>query len=184
MKINLFQISALIICTYLILTIGIIKMIPDSEMRGQFGDLFGSINGLFSALAFGAIIYSIWLQREDLKNQKETIEMQIEELKHQREELELTREEMKLSRRQHEIMAEANQEQVAQLKKQNVVSEHINKLKVYQSRIEAIQNILQGSSSGKYPIDRTTRNFYEQSLKETFSKYEVIARKDIDKLGE
>ena len=39
--------------------------------RGTFGDMFGAANALFSGLAFGGIIYTILLQREDLKSTKE-----------------------------------------------------------------------------------------------------------------
>ncbi|SKC53570.1 putative phage abortive infection protein [Ohtaekwangia koreensis] len=54
--------------------------------RGQFGDMFGAVNALFSGLAFAGIIYTILLQREELKAQRE-------ELKLNREELQLTRQE-------------------------------------------------------------------------------------------
>ena len=44
--------------------------------RGQFGDIFGSINALFSGLAFSGLIYTIFLQREEIskleKSQKES----------------------------------------------------------------------------------------------------------------
>lgn len=38
--------------------------------NGEFGDMFGSVNTLFSGLAFGGIIYTIFLQREDRRVQK------------------------------------------------------------------------------------------------------------------
>lgn len=37
------------------------------ENRGQAGDLFGSVNSLFAGLAFAGVIYSVRLQREDLR---------------------------------------------------------------------------------------------------------------------
>ncbi|UTW61680.1 putative phage abortive infection protein [bacterium SCSIO 12741] len=52
--------------------------------RGTFGDLFGSINALYSGLALAGIILTILLQRLELKNQQE--------------ELQLTRKELKLTR--------------------------------------------------------------------------------------
>jgi hypothetical protein len=39
--------------------------------RGQFGDLFGSVNALFSGLAFAGLIYAILLQRQELSLQRE-----------------------------------------------------------------------------------------------------------------
>lgn len=57
---------------------------------GVFGDSFGLLTALFSGLAFGGIIITILLQRDELKLQRE-------ELKLQREELEKTREELRKS---------------------------------------------------------------------------------------
>lgn len=39
----------------------------DSAAKGQFGDQFGAINALFSGLAFAGIIFTIFLQRGDLR---------------------------------------------------------------------------------------------------------------------
>lgn len=39
----------------------------DLQYRGQFGDQFGAVNALFSGLAFAGIIFTILLQRRDLK---------------------------------------------------------------------------------------------------------------------
>jgi hypothetical protein len=38
--------------------------------RGTFGDMFGAINSLFSALAFGGVIYTIYLQKTELGLQR------------------------------------------------------------------------------------------------------------------
>lgn len=51
------------------------------QIRGIFGDMFGSINSLFSGFAFAGIIYTIYLQRKELKLQRL-------ELKETRKELE------------------------------------------------------------------------------------------------
>ncbi|WP_339683796.1 hypothetical protein [Gimesia maris] len=47
------------------------KIYPESEMQGQFGDMFGGANALFSGCAFVAIIYTIYLQKLDLNRQYE-----------------------------------------------------------------------------------------------------------------
>lgn len=65
------------------------------DERGQFGDLFGGLNALFTGLAFAGLIYTILLQRRELELQ--------------RGELRLTREELRAS-------AEAQADQVTQLK--------------------------------------------------------------------
>jgi hypothetical protein len=36
----------------------LVRLIPDAPTRGQFGDQFGSINALFSGLAFAVIFCS------------------------------------------------------------------------------------------------------------------------------
>lgn len=57
------------------------------ELAGSFGDLFGSLNALFTALAFVAVWWTGRMQRQEL-------EFQREELRLQRQELELTRGEL------------------------------------------------------------------------------------------
>jgi hypothetical protein len=42
---------------------------------GTFGDMFGAINALFSGLAFAGIIFTILLQREELKLQRKELEL-------------------------------------------------------------------------------------------------------------
>ncbi|WP_439412725.1 hypothetical protein [Enterobacter ludwigii] len=51
------------------------------EARGTFGDMFGSINVLFSGLALGAVVYTIHLQQQDLKIQRDVQRIQLEDLK-------------------------------------------------------------------------------------------------------
>lgn len=62
---------------------------------GTFGDMFGAVNALFSGLAFAGLIYTILLQREDLKIQRKSFDNQFKELQHQVEntkrQLELTK---------------------------------------------------------------------------------------------
>jgi hypothetical protein len=50
------------------------KKISDLEGRGLFGDKFGSINALFSGLAFAGIIFTIFLQKRELALQREELE--------------------------------------------------------------------------------------------------------------
>ena len=55
-------------------------LLVDSETRGTFGDMFGTINALFSGLAFAGVIYTILLQTQELKYQREDNEMTREQL--------------------------------------------------------------------------------------------------------
>lgn len=56
-------------------------LFPDWSTRGQFGDVFGAANSLFSGLAFAGLIYAILLQREDLALQRTELELTRQELK-------------------------------------------------------------------------------------------------------
>lgn len=58
--------------------------ISSNEIRGQFGDKFGSVNALFSGLAFAGLIYTIALQRKDLQLQKKDLELTRKELEGQK----------------------------------------------------------------------------------------------------
>lgn len=63
----------------------------DYEDRGTLGDMFGTINSLFSGLAFAGIIFTILLQRKELGYQRE-------ELKETREEFIIQNKTLKLQR--------------------------------------------------------------------------------------
>ena len=75
-------------CWYLLLTNTYLSGYTE---RGQFGDMFGVINSLFSGLAFGGIIYTILLQREELKAQREELKLTKQEFITQNETLRLQR---------------------------------------------------------------------------------------------
>jgi hypothetical protein len=54
--------------------------LPDWEKRGQFGDVFGAVNALFSGLAFSGLILAILLQRDDLDLQRQELTLTRQEL--------------------------------------------------------------------------------------------------------
>ena len=75
-------ITGIIIITILIITPIIVNSIIDNWTdRGTFGDLFGVVNALFSGLAFAGIIYTILLQRTELKLQRQELKETRLELK-------------------------------------------------------------------------------------------------------
>jgi hypothetical protein len=53
--------------------------LSNEELRGVFGDKFGAINALFSALAFAGIIFTIILQKKELKLQREELAETLDE---------------------------------------------------------------------------------------------------------
>lgn len=58
----------------------IMLYLPEWSDRGTFGDLFGAVNALFSALAFAVLIYTIILQREEIKQNRAEIVLNRKEL--------------------------------------------------------------------------------------------------------
>lgn len=69
------MVSGIIILIVWILTFIVIRFsFSDYEKMGQFGDLFGCVNALFSGLAFAGLIYTIYLQKNELYNTKKELE--------------------------------------------------------------------------------------------------------------
>ncbi|MBN8702740.1 MAG: putative phage abortive infection protein [Bacteroidetes bacterium] len=66
-------------------------VLKERANRGTFGDMFGSINALFSGLAFGGIILTILLQRKELELQRKELRQTRKEFKIQNETLRLQR---------------------------------------------------------------------------------------------
>jgi len=64
--------------------------------RGTFGDMFGGLNSLFSGLAFAGIVFTILLQRIELKYQREELRLTRETLKDQKDEMEAQNETLRL----------------------------------------------------------------------------------------
>ncbi len=62
------------------------QFIPVGD-RGSFGDMFGGLNALFSGFAFVGIIYTILLQRIELKLQRKELELTRNVLEEQRKEM-------------------------------------------------------------------------------------------------
>lgn len=56
---------------------------------GEFGDMFGAVNALFTGLAFATLIYTAWMQREELALQREELAATRAELSGQREQMRL-----------------------------------------------------------------------------------------------
>ncbi len=60
--------------------------IPITE-RGEFGDMFGGLNALFSGLAFAGLIFTIYLQRKELELQRKELSDTRQVLKNQQMEM-------------------------------------------------------------------------------------------------
>jgi hypothetical protein len=70
------------------------KAFPDEA--GLWGDSFGFVNAILSALAFAGVLITLWLQRRELQLQ--------------RDEMKLTRQELEMTRKEHRRVAKAQEE--------------------------------------------------------------------------
>ena len=91
----------------------------DWAVRGQFGDMFGAVNALFSGLAFAGLVVTIFLQRNELALQ--------------RNELELTRQELSRSAQAQE---DASRALTAQIEMQ-ILSSRLNALNTLLASVNA-----------------------------------------------
>ncbi len=64
-------------------------LLKDQTERGTFGDMFGSVNAIFSGLAFVGVIYAILLQSKELKLQRKELRFTRKELEGQKIQMEL-----------------------------------------------------------------------------------------------
>lgn len=100
-RIHFLFIASVVLGAWLATPFVIRWLYPELEEQGQFGDMYGSINALFSGLALGGAIIAIILQSQELKLQREELVNQREELKNQRQEMERNNE---LFKKQNEIL--------------------------------------------------------------------------------
>ena len=63
----------------------LLTLVPGWSERGQFGDMFGAANTLFSGLAFSALVYALVLQRKELSLQRRELALTRDELAKQSE---------------------------------------------------------------------------------------------------
>lgn len=97
----------------LIYNAALTALLGDSTSRAEFGDSFGAAGVLVSALAFGAFLVSLHLQRREHRAHRTELGLQREELVNQRLELVLQREEMALQREELAASRKAQEASVA-----------------------------------------------------------------------
>lgn len=125
------------------------QLLPEWAVSGQFGDMFGGLNALFSGLAFLGVIYAIFLQREELGLQ--------------RKELELTREELKRTAEAQEKSEKALSKQAASLK----VTAKLNGLSAI---LQHYNTLIELTNSAKYGIDRAEFNARKKDADEVIEQ--------------
>lgn len=96
---KLFICAGCVICAVWLASFVLICLCIDGwDVRGQFGDLFGAVNALFSGLAFVGLIITIRQQHKDLEYQRQAIEQTNREMQNQTEEFNQQNETMKIER--------------------------------------------------------------------------------------
>jgi hypothetical protein len=64
-----------VIIVQVIAVVAVKTLIESSAEEGQFGDLFGVTNSTFSGIAFAGLVYTILLQREELRLQRKELSL-------------------------------------------------------------------------------------------------------------
>jgi len=77
----LIKMSVFVIIIWLLSALIINSFTSNWSDRGTIGDMFGAVNALFSGLAFAALIYTIILQHQEIKVNREEIQLNRKELK-------------------------------------------------------------------------------------------------------
>lgn len=130
-----------VVSVFLVYSFAVRIFLPEWAESGQFGDMFGGLNALFSGLAFLGVIYAIFLQREELGLQ--------------RKELELTREELKRTAEAQEKSEKALSKQAASLK----VTAKLNGLSAI---LQHYNTLIELTNSAKYGINTAEFNARKQ----------------------
>ncbi len=142
-------VPAILVGYYLAIT----HLLPSLELRGQFGDMFGAMNALFSGFAFLGIIYTIYLQRNELSLQ--------------REELKLTRQELTRTAEAQEKSEKALSRQAASLK----ITAKLNGLS---ARLQHYNSLIEVSNNARHGIDRAIFSENKKKAEEVIKEIEIL----------
>jgi hypothetical protein len=66
-----FGLIILVLFLWTLSAILLFRFYPTLEERGQFGDMFGAVNSLFSGLAMAGVVYAVVLQVHELREARE-----------------------------------------------------------------------------------------------------------------
>jgi hypothetical protein len=128
------------------------SLISSWSDRSAFGEMFGGLNTFFSGLAFGGLIYAIYLQSKELRYQRRELKYQRRELRFQRLELELTRNELKRSAETQEKSEEALKKQVDELIHQRRLSVMPGFILYFQQPTDYIPTIMNIGHGGAFNV--------------------------------
>ena len=121
--------------------------------RGQFGDMFGAINALFSGLAFAGLIITILLQRKELSAQQGELRQNTQALRDQKEVFDAQKDEMISQGKQMVIQSQALETQLKILDSQNTTSKRqrfegtfFKMVDIHLSNLRALHYVSPGTS--------------------------------------
>ncbi len=120
---------------------------------GEVGDIFGAANSLFSGLAMAGIIFTILLQKKELKLQRE-------ELRATREEFTQQNTTLKLQRFENTFF------QLVRLHQENVLN-----LSIWRKGPDPLYDKLDASIREKVPVEIKGRNVFDTVLHELYSEF-------------
>lgn len=132
------------------------------EKYGTYGDSYGSLNTLFSGLAFAILIISLFMQRQELQAQRLELEAQRNEIS---ESNEIARQQRQITEQQKVL----NEQQIKDARVQNFYDLLFRYLNRYELKFKAIRYEPQGN----YHI-----NYFEQYNKYVFFYLEQLDRYD------
>lgn len=140
-------------CIFVVVIMAIANIIisysfPKMDERGQFGDMFGVLNALFSGLAFAGLIITIRQQHIDLGYQWQTIKQTHDEMERQTKEFEI---------------------QNRTLKRQQFDNTFFELLRMLQSIVEGLELNVEYSQNGA---------IYSQNVKGKFVFQELYVQRD------
>jgi hypothetical protein len=145
---------------------------------GLFGDQFGAVNALFSGLAFAGLIYTILLQKEELKAQREELTLTRQEIEGQKLELKQQNETFTLQRFEtsfFNMLSQHNQMVseiiINQVRGKSIVRDIINTYHLHE-QIDFVA-LLRALKSGSY-TEEEIKQAVNNNFEEIYSHYQMF----------
>lgn len=144
------------------------------ERYGTYGDSYGSLNTLFSGLAFGILIISLFMQRQELQAQRNELEAQRNEIKESNE----IAKQQRLITEQQKLL---NEQQIHDAKVQNFYTLLFRFLDEKNRKINDLELSYDSNIKGDYIFDRFFNNVLNR-LKSTYFTSDLLERTSSDEL--
>lgn len=113
------------------------------EVYGTYGDSYGSLNTLFSGLAFAFLVASLFLQRKELQAQRSELEEQRKEIKKSNE---IADRQEKITDQQRELI----EQQVRDAQTKNFYDQLFRFLERYEEKVDRPTKVSRGTGPHNY----------------------------------